>query len=61
MTSMKVVFPDPLGPMSPTMEPRSTSMDRLFTATTPPKLRVTCRDSRIVSILERGQFNYSCG
>ena len=36
-----VVFPAPLGPMSATISPWSTSSDRSLTATTPPNCMVT--------------------
>ena len=39
-TCFNVVFPAPFGPMSATISPSLTSMERLFTATTPPNCMV---------------------
>src|SRR5574337_1113431 len=37
-----VVLPAPFGPIRPTISPLCTSSDSSFTATSPPKRRVTC-------------------
>src|SRR5262245_4429903 len=42
----KVVFPEPLGPMTPTISPGRTSSDRSLIAVSPPNCTVRCRTVR---------------
>ena len=46
ITLNAVVFPAPLGPISPTISPAGTSKDTSSSATTPPKRRVTFSTER---------------
>ena len=50
MPSMKVVFPAPFGPMSPTSWPSSTVKSTASTARRPPKRHASCRSCRSSSI-----------
>ena len=48
-----VLFPDPFGPMSPRISPRSTENDTLFTAVKPPNRFVSVSTLRMVSAMSR--------